>query len=313
MRVLFAGTPEIAVPALQRVAAAHTVAAVLTNPARDAGRSRRQAAPPVQAAAEALGLPVLQPERLDAAARSRVRELAPEVLVVVAYGRLFGPRFLALFPGGGINLHPSLLPLYRGPSPIQAALAAGDAETGVSIQRVAAEMDSGDVLAQERVAVGDEETAPQLGARLAELGARLLVEVLARMAAGPLEGTPQDASRATFCRLIQKSDGLVDWRAGARTIYNRWRAFQPWPGLFTSWRGEQLTIRRCRPADEAGQRAAEPPGRVVAMDRAGGLLVQTGSGLLCVTELQLQQKKAADSRSFVNGHRDILGAVLGGE
>ena len=193
MRVLFAGTPEIAVPALQQVARAHTVCAVLTNPAREAGRNRRETRPPVQAAAEALGLPVLQPERLGAEARARVGELAPEALVVVAYGRLFGPKFLALFPRGGINLHPSLLPLYRGPSPIQAALAAGDAETGVSIQRIAAEMDAGDLLAQERVVVGEDETAPQLSARLAELGARLMVEVLARMAAGPVEGTPQDA------------------------------------------------------------------------------------------------------------------------
>jgi methionyl-tRNA formyltransferase len=274
----------------------------------------------VQAAAVALGLPVLQPERLDADARRRVKELAPEALVVVAYGRLFGPRFLALFPRGGINLHPSLLPRYRGPSPVQAAIAAGDAETGVSIQQIAAEMDAGDLLAQERVAVGEDETAPQLAARLADVGARMLVAVLDRMAGGPVRGEPQDPALATLCRLITKSDGLVAWSETARVIYNRFRAYQPWPGLFTVFRGEHLAIRDCRPAGDAAGAppsaapAAAPaaPGTVVSMDRAGGLLVQTGAGLLRVTELQLQQKKATDARSFVNGHRDILGAVLGG-
>ncbi len=313
MRVLFAGTPEIAVPALAKVATGHEVCAVLTTPPRGAGRNRQETAPPVQAAAQAAGLPVLQPERLDAAARGRVSELRPEVLVVVAYGRIFGPRFLALFPRGGVNLHPSLLPLYRGPSPIQAALLAGDTETGVSIQRLAAEVDAGDVLAQARVAIGEHETAVELSARLAEIGAALLLDVLDRMAAGPVEGRRQDPALATFCRLIEKEDGLVRWNDSARAIYNRYRAFQPWPGLFTTFRGQQLGIQRCRPADDAAVISTGPPGRVVSMDRAGALLVQTGSGLLRVTELQLQQKKAMDAKSFVNGHSDILGAVLGGE
>jgi methionyl-tRNA formyltransferase len=316
MRVLFAGTPEIAVPALAKVAASHQVCAVLTNPPREAGRSRRTKAPPVQEAAEAARLPVLQPARLGAEARARVAELRPDVLAVVAYGRIFGPRFLALFPRGGVNLHPSLLPLHRGPSPIQAALLAGDAETGVTIQRLAAEVDAGDVLAQARVAVGEHETAVELGARLAELGAALLVDVLDGMAAGEVEGRPQDSVLATFSRLIEKGDGLARWSDSARAIYNRYRAFQPWPGLFTTYRGQQLEIRRCRPAEDARDEAAAeacPPGRVVSMDRGGGLLVQTGEGLLRVTELQLQQKKAMDAKSFVNGHRDILGAVLGGE
>jgi methionyl-tRNA formyltransferase len=195
----------------------------------------------------------------------------------------------------------------------------------VSIQQIAAEMDAGDILAQERVAVGGDETAPQLAARLADVGARMLVAVLDRMARGPVRGAPQDPALATLCRLITKSDGLVAWSESARVIYNRFRAYQPWPGLFTVFRGEHLAIRDCRPAGDAAEAppgaapAAPPgappapaPGTVVSMDRAGGLLVQTGAGLLRVTELQLQQKKATDARSFVNGHRDILGALLGG-
>jgi methionyl-tRNA formyltransferase len=311
MKVLFAGTPEIAVPALERLAGRHEVCAVLTNPARAAGRGGREAQPAVAAAAARLGLPVLQPERLGAVEREAVAALAPEVLAVVAYGRIFGPRFLALFPRGGVNLHPSLLPLYRGPSPIQAALSAGDAETGLTVQTLAAEMDAGDILAQERVAIDPDETAVELGARLASLGAVLLCAAVDLIAGGPVAGRPQDHAAATFCRIIEKGDGLVAWAKSARTIYNRYRAFQPWPGLFTTFSGMQLAIRACSPDPGDESAPAGRPGQVLSMDRSGALLVQTGSGLLRVTELQLQQKKAMDARSFVNGHRDILGAVLG--
>jgi methionyl-tRNA formyltransferase len=311
MRVLFAGTPELAVPALKGLVARHDVCGVLTNPARAAGRGGREAEPAVADAAGRLGLRVLQPDRLGPAEREVIRALEPEVLAVVAYGRIFGPRFLALFPRGGVNLHPSLLPRYRGPSPIQAALCAGDAETGLTVQTLAAQVDAGDILAQERVAVDPDETAVELSARLADMGAALLGATLDRMALGALAGQPQDDGAATFCRMIEKGDGLVRWGDSARSIYNHYRAYQPWPGVFTAFKAMHLAIRACRP-DGGGETAPTgQPGQVLSMDRSGALLVQTGAGALRVTELQLQQKKAMDARSFVNGHRDILGAVLG--
>ena len=310
MRILFAGTPEIAVPCLNAAAAAHDVCAVLTAPPRPAGRGGRLVESPVAVRAAEMGMTLLQPERLGRTERRAVAPLHAEALVVMAYGRIFGPRFLAVFPRGGVNVHPSLLPRYRGPAPIQAALAAGDRVTGVSIQDVVQEVDAGDILAQASVAVGPDETAPELGARLSRIGAELLLDVLSRMDKGDVEGRPQNPGDVTTCGLVRKSDGLVDWSCAAEALYDRYRAYQPWPGIHTTLAGTRLLLHGCRAVPDPDPRGT--PGQVIDIDKRLGLLVQTGSGLLAAALLQLQARKAVDARSFVNGHPEILGAVLGG-
>ena len=314
LRVLFAGTPEMAVPSLRSVAARHDVAGVLTNPDRETGRGRKTAPSPVKTAARELGIPVFQPEKLDAAFRGIVRGLEPDILAVVAYGRIFGPQFLACFPRGGINLHPSLLPRYRGPSPINAAILNGDGETGISVQRLALRMDAGDIILQETLPLSGTETARELTGVAADRGAVLFAEALDRIAAGTAASTPQDESKATYCGLLGKEQGRIDWGAGTAVIERMVRAFDPWPGAWTLFRGESLRIMSSTVYPEkAPENHAGPgkPGKVLGVDKRAGILVQTGDGILALRELQLQSKKAMDFASFINGVRDISGCVLG--
>lgn len=307
MRLIFAGTPAIAVPGLRRLAAEHEVAAVLTSPDAQAGRGRRESAPAVKQAALELGLPVLQPERLDQAARDLVAAYRPDLLVCVAYGSIFGPRFLALFPQGGINMHPSLLPRWRGPSPLSAAILAGDAESGISVQRLALEMDSGDILAQERFALDGSETAASLAEYAAERGAELLSQTVAALAAGAAVARPQEGE-PSFCRLVAKEDGLIDWSADAAAVDRLVRACDPWPRAYSFWQGVALYLAETKPLDGP---AGPLPGSVLRVDKSNGILVQTGKGLLAVRRLQLQAKKGMDFLSFANGARGFVGSVLG--
>lgn len=318
MRVLFAGTPEIAVPSLDAVASRHEVAGVLTAPDREAGRGRKPEPPPVKLKAEALGLTVLQPERLDAAAREEVSRLHPEILVVVAYGRIFGPKFLSLFPTGGINLHPSLLPRWRGPSPIPAAILAGDGTTGITVQRLAERMDAGDILVQVQVPLSGTETTASLTRYAADRGAELVLEALSGLEHGTLAGVPQNEADASYCRLITKADGVVRWEESAAAIERMIRAYDPWPRARTVWNGVGLSLLSGgvytggtvpRERDRPG---SPVPGEVLGIDTREGILVQTGDGILAVRELQLQAKKALEWRAFLNGVRDFIGTVLGG-
>jgi methionyl-tRNA formyltransferase len=321
MRILFAGTPALAVPSLEKAAHAHDVAAVLTGPDQPSGRGRALGCSPVKEAAERLGLKVLQPEKLDESFLAQVRVLSPEVLVVAAFGKIFRQSFLALFPRGGINLHPSLLPRFRGPSPITAAILAGDTETGVTIQRVARKFDTGDILAQEPCPLKGDETTGTLSESLAVRGARLLARVLADMADGTLPaGRVQDEAAATYCRTITKEDGVVKWEEPAEVIERKVRAFDPWPRMATTFGTESLLVLKSHVyPDTLGaelsrtSRQERPggPGDVIAADRNHGLLVRTGRGILSVERLQLQFRKPLDWRSFVNGHPGIVGTRLG--
>lgn len=327
MRILFAGTPEIAVPALDAVAASrHEIVGVLTAPDRARGRGRQVSVSPVKARAVELGLTVLQPERLRTEAREAVAALDPEALACFAYGRIFGPRFLALFPRGTLNVHPSLLPRHRGPAPIPAAILAGDPETGVSIQEMAVDMDAGDLFAQERIPLTGTETTESLTPVAATIGGRLLVEVLDAVERGEATRTAQDHARATYSRLVAKEDGRIDWTCPAVEIDRMIRAYTPWPRAFTDFRGERLVVHEAVVAPRAGERAnatggsrtggdvtADPtPGRVAGVDTAIGILVETGNGQLALRKLQLPSRKPLDWSSFLNGVRDFVGAVLGG-
>ncbi|MDR2479217.1 MAG: methionyl-tRNA formyltransferase [Treponema sp.] len=331
MRILFAGSPGIAVPALEAVfelalrGEGFELAGVLTNP--DSARGRRGTPEPseIAACAERLfqsraagGGPVtiLKPEKLDAAAREQTAGLNPDILISFAYGTIFGPRFLALFPLGGINIHPSLLPQYRGPTPIPAAILARDRETGISIQRLAPEMDSGDILLRETVPLNGRETTASLSAVMARKAAALLPGVLRGLAAGTLQAEPQNHSEATFCSLFTKETGRIDWNHSAAAIDAQIRAYTPWPLSWTTHNGEQLFILEAKPLETEPGNGTPPappgfPGHILGTDKQKGIIIQTGAGALAVTALQYRARKPLEWRAFLNGARNFTGTRLG--
>ena len=285
MRVLFAGTPDIAVPSLIRVSFEHQIVGVLTNPESARGRGLGLERSPVAEAAEAvLGgrVPVLSPPRLGPDTREAVAALEPEILVVYAYGRIFGPKFLSLFSKGGVNVHPSLLPRYRGPAPIPAAILGRDAVTAITVQRLALEMDSGDILGQLRLPLSCTETAEDVAEVAAIMGADLLSQVLEEIAQGREKARPQQGE-PSYCSILKKEDGLIDWTRPLIDIDARIRAFYPWPGAYTWFRGMRLNILDAFPYPHvtfaAGPNSLDfenaPPGTVLGLDKSRGIMVQT--------------------------------------
>ncbi|RME09305.1 MAG: methionyl-tRNA formyltransferase [Ardenticatenia bacterium] len=311
-RLIFLGTPVFAVPSLQRLAetGAYDIVQVITQPDRPAGRGRKLRPSPVKEAAQALGLPVWTPETLKTPdAVAYLRDLAPDVAVVVAYGEILRPNVLAIPPKGFLNVHASLLPKYRGAAPIQAAILNGDRETGVSIMLLDEGMDTGPVLAQRVVPIAPDETAGTLSEKLAQVGAELLVETLPRWLAGEIEPRPQDHSQATVTRLIKKAHGRIDWTAPAVQIERQVRAFTPWPSAFTTWDGRLLKVLRARVVNAPAHDAE--PGTVVALDE--GPAVVTGEGLLLLEEVQLEGKRPTTGKAFLQGYSQIVGARLGAD
>ncbi|MBN2553165.1 MAG: methionyl-tRNA formyltransferase [Spirochaetales bacterium] len=314
MRIVFAGSPGFAVPSLAALHENFPIQAVLTNPDRPAGRGKQPEPTAVKNAASALDLPVLQPGVFDPPFLEKVRSLGAGLLVVVAFGRIFRKEFLDLFPLGGVNLHASLLPRYRGPSPITAAILNGDRETGVTVQKLALKMDAGDILGVRSLPLSGRETAGSLSRTLAGMGAELLVSALRGLEQGRIEGIRQEESRATYCSLVNKDDGRIDWSADAGLIERMIRAYDPWPRAFTTWGGRRLNILAGGVYPEAGEAtgtAGGKPGLVLAVDNRYGILVNAGRGVLFVSSLQLQSKKPLDWRSFLNGQKDFIGALLG--
>ncbi len=313
MRILFAGSPDIAVPSLEALAGAHDIVGVLTNPPSPKGRGLALSPTPVAEKAAGLlpGVPVLAPEKLGQAERESVAALSPDILVVYAYGRLFGPKFLGLFPRGGINAHPSLLPRWRGCAPIPYAILNRDDRTGLCVQRIAREMDAGDLLYRVELALRGDETTGSLSAWAAEAGARAFLSVLDAIERGAERAEPQDASQATFCAAISKDDGLISWGESTETIYARLRAYSPWPGVWTTMKGERLALTGMEPCDGLAEGDTNPAGTVLRVDKTRGILVKTGSGALALTSLQLRGKKAMGFKDFCNGVRGLEGLVLG--
>ena len=325
MRILFAGSPAIAVPALEALAALKSngedfeLAGLLTRADSPKGRNPKGKPEPTECAIAAQQfaaspLPRLKPEKLDASVREQVAALKPDLLVSFAYGKFFGPQFLALFPLGGINIHPSLLPRYRGPTPIPAAILNRETVSGVTIQRLAAEVDSGDILVQETVLLNGRETTASLSDIMAQKAAELLPAALRGIAGGTLRARPQDHSRATYCSLIEKEDGLIDWNRSAAEIDAQIRAFDPWPLSYTkhgdvaSKEAMSLFILNAEALENSQDTI---PGHVLGKDANKGILIQTGEGILAVTKLQYQTKKALDWKAFLNGARNFMGTRLG--
>lgn len=312
MRIIYAGSPAMAVPALESLAAEFPVVGVLTNSDKVAGRGRRRVPTPVKEKAQELDLNLIETERLDTAVESKVAALKPDLLIAVAYGHIFPESFLALFPRGGLNLHPSLLPRYRGCSPIPAAILAGEGETGITVQRLAREMDSGDIVLQERFPLDGTETTAGLTRYAGERGAVMLPEAVRRIADNRLETVPQDGAAVTYCGFIRKDAGFADWSLPAVELERRYRAYTPWPGLFTTWEGRRLNLSEVALPKGAVEESAEKAGTVLGMDKKEGILVQTGSGILVLKKLQLQGRKVLDWRSFLNGNQKFKTAMLGG-
>jgi len=318
LNVVFAGSPECAVPSLEAIAGAHRIVAVLTNPSSAKGRSRELMPTPVAAAAERLkaeGLiepdaPVLTPEKITQETRDAIAARKPDVLACFAYGKIFGPKSLALYPKGAINLHPSLLPRWRGSTPVPASILARDAETGITVQRMSLGMDEGDILIQTRFPLNGTETAGSLLERAAVEGAPLMVEALRLIDRGEAVARPQ-SGEATYCAELKKEDGEIDWNRTAPEIDALIRAFTPWPGAYTSAGDAVLIIHEAVPVAASGDTPAAQPGTVVGIDKRTGILVQTGEGLLALRTLQWRTKKVLDWKSFINGSRDFAGTLLG--
>lgn len=302
-RVAFLGTPGFAVPSLERlVEAGHEVALVVTQPDRSAGRGRAPSPPPVKVAAERLGLPVRQPERLRDDL-DVLRAAKPQVGVVAAYGEVLTAATLAVPERGFVNVHPSLLPELRGATPVPTAILTGMATTGVTVMHVSLGVDAGPILAQVAEPIRDDDTGGALLARLGELGADLLVEALPRWLAGKLAPRRQDGRRATYSRTLSRDDGRADWSLPAVELWRRCRAFQPWPGFFTTWRGRTLKLTRVEPL---ASRRGNAPGAVF-----DGPAVACGTGALLIHELQLEGKRVMGAEEFLRGQPSFVGSHLG--
>ena len=268
MRIIFLGTPAFAVPTLERILeAGHSVPLVVTQPDRPKGRGQLLSASPVKEAALRAGLPVFQPERVRRPeAVARLAGIPVDAMVVVGYGQIIPQSIIDMPRHGIINVHASLLPKYRGAAPIQWAIANGDAVSGVTTMRIDAGLDTGDMLLRAETAIGPDETAIELGARLAAMGADLLVETLSRIEAGALIPEKQDPAQATYAPILKKEDGWIDWHLPALAIHNRVRGLLPWPGAHTKFRGQTLQIWKARPG--AGGAGAGKPGSLLSCGTA---------------------------------------------
>ena len=313
MKILFAGTPDFAIPSLEILNDHFPIVAVLTQPTAGKGRGQKLVDSPIKKKALALGLKVFESEELNSAFLNEIKELAADLLVCVAYGKIFKNDFLNLFPYGGINLHPSLLPRHRGPAPIPAAILAGDTETGVTIQRLILKMDAGPILAQQKITISDNDTTGSLSPRLARMGALLLPTVIAKLKTGQLSEIPQDDNLATYCKLLKKTDGELSFKESALTISRMIRAYQPWPQVYSFWKGKRLFFLEGRPYPHKPSDSTKPAGLVLGIDKESGILINTCQGVLSVSRLQLEFKKPLFWRDFLNGHKDFIGSICGGQ
>jgi methionyl-tRNA formyltransferase len=316
VKLIFCGTPQFAVPTLKAVhAASHEIALVVTQPDRPVGRKQIVDPTPVKQVALASGLPVTQPEKIrnNVEFRARLEAIAPDAIVVVAYGRIIPPWMLALPPLGCINLHGSLLPRYRGAAPIQWAVAMGETVTGNTTMLLEEGLDTGPMLLQQEVAIGPEQTATDLFEILAAQGAPLMVETLTGLTDGSIQPKTQDHARATLAPLLKREDGQLDFIAHTATeLYNRWRGFQPWPGAFALLNGRKLAFTRLlvAPPPYPNDLPALQPGQMQLA--SGCLFLGCAHGtLLEVRELQPEGKRSMTAAEFLRGTHLVSGARLG--
>lgn len=311
MKLIFCGTPQFAVPTLEKlVAEKFSVQLVITNPDEPRGRGHKVLPSPVKEAAVKHGLPVYQPARLKTdEAREHISQFKPDAIVIVAYGHIVPQWMIDVPPLGCINLHASILPKYRGAAPINWAIINGEKETGVTTMKIDAGMDTGDMLLEHREPLRDDDTTETLGERLSLTGADLMIETLRRLERGEITPQPQDSSQATMAPKLRKEDGLIDWNRPAPEIARRVRGLIPWPGAFTSFRGKQLHLWRAEAIPAAGH-SQLAPGTITT--EVAQFAVTCGEGtLLAIHEVQLEGRKRLRAREFMNGARVESGETLG--
>ena len=305
------GSPAFALPALRSLMSNHyDIRAVYTQPDKPAGRGRQVMACPIKRFAISQGMRVIQPESLKDPKEAEVlAALQPDIIVVAAYGQILPAAVLELPRHKCINIHPSLLPRYRGPSPVAAPILNGDPVTGVTIMLIERKVDSGPILSQEELTISDEDTTESLSERLAIMGARKLVETIPGWVEGKIEPGVQDDSRATYTRMEVKEDGLLDWNLPAVVLWRRIRAYHPWPGCYFDWKGSRLRVMKAISLPDPGGGEA---GRVVALPRTAParVAVRTTDGLLGLVSVQPEGKREMTAADFNAGHRDFAGSVL---
>jgi methionyl-tRNA formyltransferase len=317
VKAIFMGTPDFAETCLRYFRANDlNIAAVYTQQDKPTGRGRALEAPPVKRAAIELGLPVYQPQNFRGGTSiAELAALEPEVIIVSAYGQILPQAVLAIPRLGCLNIHPSLLPRFRGVSPIPAAIMEGDLWTGVSVMLLDAGTDTGPVFSSAQVPLFSTDTTGSLSVKLARIGAQLVLDILPSWEQGQIVAVPQDSSRATYCRKLSKEEGEIDWKMPAAAISRRVRAFNPWPGAFTFWEGKQLRIIDAQPSasvPEASATEASAPGQVISLPGTKSAFgVATCAGVLAVSSVQMEGRKAMPAGDFLRGQRGMMGALLG--
>ena len=305
-RIVFMGSPDFALPTLRALANNYSVVGVVTQPDRPAGRGRTLSPPAVKIMADDLGLPVMQPKKLqEPGAMARLRQWEPNLIVVTAFGQILRAEVLELPTFGCINVHASLLPRWRGAAPIQAAILHGDPQTGVTIMKMDSGVDTGPLLSQRKIPILADETAGSLSPKLAQLGAELLIETLPSHLAGDLKPQPQ-SNEATYAPMLKKKDGQLDFTQTAEELEHKVRAFNPWPGTFMPWKGGQLKIHNSRAAGVNGQQTATPTDSGIHTIYEGFPAVVTGKGILVLDQVQPAGKKPMPGEVFLRGARDWL-------
>ena len=309
MRIVFCGTPQFAVPSLKYLLTQEDfeIVRVYTQPDRPRGRGQEVSFSPVKEAAVEAGLEVQQPAKVRSPeVEAELRKVAPDAIVIIAYGQLIPARLLPIPRLGWINLHASLLPKYRGAAPIQWAIANGETLTGNTTMRIDAGMDTGEMLVQEELTIGEAETAPELAGRLAELGAPLMAKTLRGLASGELMGRAQDHAGATMAPILKREDGRIEWERRAAEISNRMRGFAPWPGAYTEFRGQMCHLRGKPTAGEA----AGEPGRIL-VEKDFVRVICGGGSQLELTHVKQEGRKEITAGEFVRGARVVEGERFG--
>jgi methionyl-tRNA formyltransferase len=308
MRIVFMGTPEVAVFSLERLLQGpDPVIGAVTQPDRPSGRGQKTVPSPVRKAGESHGVPVLTPEKVrDPSFLDVLKKWAPDLIVVVAYGRILPRQILELAPHGCLNVHYSLLPKYRGAAPVAWAIIGGEKQSGVTTMRLVEKMDAGPIFLQRAIPLAEDETRISLQAKLAPLGAELLVETIAGLKDGTITPREQNESEVSYAPILKKEDGLIDWKLPAAALERRVRGLAPWPSAFTYLAGNLLKIHRVRVIEMATEAA---PGEVVKADKEG-LWIATGNGVLSLEQVQLENKKRMAAGEFLNGTRVEKGARL---
>jgi methionyl-tRNA formyltransferase len=310
MRIVFMGTPEYVIPVLQNaIMGIGQIVGVYCQPDKPAGRGLKKRIPAVKAYAKTLGIKVFQPTSFHTATAQReLAALQPELIVVAAYGKLLPQAVLNLPVSGCLNIHPSLLPRHRGPSPVVTCILEGDRLTGVTIMKLDEGMDTGTIIAQRSTEIGPTESTEQLTTRLFALGSELLSEVIAPWIRGELENWPQDSSLATITHKIERADGEANWKRSSEDLARRVRGLAPWPGLFTHWNGNILKILK---ASHLTHVTSMSPGLVLFVPGTlGGVGVTTGDGILILERVQLEGRRHMNGAEFAKGYRDFIGTML---